>query len=92
MYAFFLSQNCSYILCHPMIIFTSFHLDIHYSLGIINSFLANGDFCCLLKAFANGLDQGHYRQNIAPELDTDRLPPSDSVPVRVLIKLILENK
>ena len=40
----FLSQSCSYILCHLMIIITSFHLDIQYSLGFINSFLASGDF------------------------------------------------
>ena len=30
MYAFFSSQSCSYILCHLLIIFTSFHLDIQY--------------------------------------------------------------
>ena len=30
MYAFFLSQSCSYILYHLLIIFTSFHLDIQY--------------------------------------------------------------
>ena len=35
----YLSQDWSYILCNSVIIFTSFHLDIHYSLGFINSFL-----------------------------------------------------
>ena len=85
MYAFFLVKVdcCSYILCHPMIIFTSFHLDIQYSLGLINSFLASGDFCCLLIAFANSLDLGQHRLYIGAELDTDRFPPSDSVFVRV---------
>ena len=47
MYALFSSQDCLYILCHLMIIFTFFHLNIHYSLGLINSFLARGDFGCL---------------------------------------------
>ena len=51
--AFFLSQDCLYIWCHLVNIFASFHLDIHYFLGFIHSFLASGDFCCLLIAFAN---------------------------------------
>ena len=72
---------CSYIICHLVIIFTYFHLNIHYSLGLINSFLASGDFYCLLIALANSLDAGQYRQNVSPGLDTGRLPPSDSVPV-----------
>ena len=84
MYEFFLSQSCSNILCHLLIIFTSFHLDC---LGFINSFLASGDFCCLLIVFANSLDPGQYRQNIGPELDTDRLPSSESVSVRVFEKV-----
>ena len=62
MYAFFLSQSCSNILC-------------------------SGDFCCLLIVFANSLDPGQYRQNIGPELDTGRLPSSESVSVRVFEKV-----
>ena len=87
MYAFFLSQGCSYSLCHLVIIFISFHLDSHYSLCFINSLLASGDFCCQLIAFANSLDTGQYRQNVHPDLDTDHLPPSDSVPVKVFEKV-----
>ena len=83
---------CSYILCHLMIIFTSFHLDIQYSLGFINSFLASGDFCCLLIAFANSLDLGQDRQNICAELDTDCFPLSDSVFVRVFEKVTFGKK
>ena len=44
---------------------------------------ARGYFCCLLIVFANSLDPGQYRQNIGPELDTDRLPSSDRVSVKV---------
>ena len=87
MYAFFFfSQCCSHILCHLVIIFTYFHLDIHYSLGFINSFLASGDFYCPLIALANSLNAGQYRQNVGPDLDTGRLPPSDSVPVSFFLK------
>ena len=56
----YLIQDCSYILCNSVIIFPSFHLDIHYSLGFINSFLDRAIFCCLLIAFANNLDPGQY--------------------------------
>ena len=49
-------------------------------------------FCCLLIAFANSLDPGQYRQNIGLEIDTDRLPPSDSVPVIIFEKAILKKK
>ena len=66
-----------------MIVFTSFY----YPLGFINSFLARGDFCCLLIAPANSLDLGQHRQNIGAKLDTDRLPPSDSGFVRVFEKV-----
>ena len=57
------------------------------SLGFIHSFLASCYFCCLLIVFANSLDPGQYRQNIGPELDTDHLPSSDSVSVRVFEKV-----
>ena len=43
--------------------------------------------CCLLIVFANSLDPGQYRQNIGPELDTDCLPSSESVSVRVFEKV-----
>ena len=52
-------------------------------IGFIHSFFARGYFCCLLIVFANSLDPGQYRQNIGPELDTDRLPLSDRVSVKV---------
>ena len=82
-----LSQSCSHILCHLMIIFTSFHFDIQYYLGFIYTFLASGDFCFLLIVFTNSLDPGQYRQNIGPELDTERSPSSDSVSVRAFEKV-----
>ena len=50
---------------------------IHYALGFTifcNSFLVSGDFSRLLITFANSLDPGQYRQNVGPDLDTDRLP------------------
>ena len=88
MYAFFLSQSCSNILCHLLIIFTPFIWIFSINcLSFINSFLASGDFCCLLIVFANSLDPGQYQQNICPELDTDRLPTSESVSVRVFEKV-----
>ena len=82
-----LSQGCSHILCHLLIIITSVHFDIQYSHGFIYSFLPSGDCCFLLIVFTNSLDPGQYRQNIGPELDTERLPSSDSVSVRVLEKV-----
>ena len=65
----------------------SFGYSLINCLGFINSFLASGDFCCLLIVFANSLDPGQYQQNIGPELDTDRLPSSESVSVRVFEKV-----
>ena len=95
MYAFFFTQGCSPILYHLVNIFAPFPLDIHYSLGFINSFLASSDFCCLLIAFANSLDPGKYRQNVCPDLYKDRLPPSDTIHVYLKEfpkKLFLEKK
>ena len=62
------------------------------SLGFIHSFFARGYFCCLLIVFANSLDPGQHRQNIGPELDTDRLPSSDRVSVKVYWKSWLWKK
>ena len=43
------------------------HKLVANSFGVINSFLASGDFCNLLMTFANGLvpDQ----ENVGPDLD-----------------------
>ena len=41
-----------------------------------HSFLVSGDFCCLLITFANSLFPDQYRQNVGPDLDTDRLTPA----------------
>ena len=38
-----------------------------------NSFLASGDFCCLLITFANSLDLGQEGHSVAPDLDTNCL-------------------
>ena len=46
--------------------FISFHLDVHYFLRFINTFLASSNFCFPLLAFANSL-----QQNVGPDLDTD---------------------
>ena len=35
---------------------------------VFNSFLASGDFCCLLINFANSLDPDQARQNVGPDL------------------------
>ena len=51
-----------------------------------HSFLESGYFCCLLINFANSLFPGQYRQNVRPDLETDRLTPSDSVPERCFEK------
>ena len=37
------------------------------------SFLASGDFCCLLITFANRLDPVQDRQNVGPDLDPNGL-------------------
>ena len=71
------------IMRHLLIICASFQLYlapficIHHSGGFIifcKSFLVSGDFCRLLITFANSLYPGQYRQNVRPDLDTDRLP------------------
>ena len=41
--------------------------------SFINSFLANGDFCHLLIAFANSFDPDHDHQNVSPDLDPNWL-------------------
>ena len=38
-----------------------------------NSFLASGNFCCLLIAFANSLNPDPYQQDICPDLDSNCL-------------------
>ena len=40
---------------------------------LVNSFLASGDFCCPLITFANSLDPDQDRQDVAPDLDPNRL-------------------
>ena len=40
---------------------------------VLNSFLASGDFCCLLIRFANSLDLDQDRQNVGPGLDANYL-------------------
>ena len=54
-----------------------------------HSFLVSSDFCCLLITFANSLFPDQYRENVDPDLDTDRLIVflKDA-----LKKLILKNK
>ena len=37
------------------------------------SILVSGDLCCLLITFANSLFPDQCRQNVGPDLDTDRL-------------------
>ena len=37
--------------------------------GLVSSFLAWGNFCCMLKTFSNSLDPDQDRQNVGPELD-----------------------
>ena len=37
------------------------------------SFLANGDFCCMMITFANSLDPDQDRQNIDSDMDPNRL-------------------
>ena len=39
----------------------------------VNAFLASGDFCRLLIAFAIGLDPDQDRRNVGPDLDPNRL-------------------
>ena len=39
----------------------------------VKSFLASGDFCCLLITFINSLDLDQDPQNIGPGLDLSRL-------------------
>ena len=41
----------------------------------------------MLISFANSLDPAQYRLNVGPDLDTDRLPPSGTVPVTVFGKV-----
>ena len=39
----------------------------------VNYFLARGDFCHLLRTFANSLDPDLDRQNVGPDLDLNCL-------------------
>ena len=41
--------------------------------SFLYSFLASGDFCRLLKTFANSLDPDQARQNVGPDLDPNCL-------------------
>ena len=48
---------------------------IIFSLGplVFNSFLASGDFCCLLITFASSLDPDQDQQIVGPDLDPNFL-------------------
>ena len=41
----------------------------HQLVTCFNSFLARGDFCCLLITLANSLDPDQDQQNVGPDLD-----------------------
>ena len=45
----------------------------HHSERTSNSFLASGNYCFLLIAFANSLDPDQDRQNVGPDLDPNHL-------------------
>ena len=49
-----------------------------------NSFLASGDFCCLLITFTNSLDPDQDRQNVDHDLDPNCLT------LRVFLKDLLK--
>ena len=42
-------------------------------MSLLKSFLAYGDFSCLLITFANSLDPDQDRQNVGPDLDPNYL-------------------
>ena len=48
---------------------TSISLLIFCQNFYVYSFLASGDFCCLLITFANSLDPDQEQQNDGPDLD-----------------------
>ena len=48
--------------------------------------------CCMLRTFANSLDQDQDRQNVNPYLDPNHLTVYDSVPERTYEKLILKKR
>ena len=50
-----------------------FSIVIKVNYIIFNYFLASGDFFHLLITFANSLDPDQDRQNVGPDLDTNRL-------------------
>ena len=42
---------------------------------VFNSLSTRGDFCCLLKTFANSLDPDQARHNVGPDQDPNCLTP-----------------
>ena len=59
------------------------HVCLHF-----NSYLASGDFCCLLITLTNSLDPDQDQHSVGPDLDPNCLKPivSDTycVPERIL--------
>ena len=45
----------------------------HHMMENLNSFLASRDLCHWLITFANSLDPDQDRQNVGPDLDSNRL-------------------
>ena len=50
--------------------------------------MACGDFCRLMIALANSLDQDQDRHDIDPDLDPNRLTVLDSVPERIFFEKV----
>ena len=48
-------------------------LTVFSKMPTLNSFLASGDFGCLLITFANSSDADQARQNVGPDLDPNCL-------------------
>ena len=47
---------------------TAIHIPVVGIYAKIKSLTANGEFCCLLKTFANSLDADQARKNVGPNL------------------------
>ena len=58
----------------------------------INSFLANGDFCCWLITFANDLDPDQDGHSVAKPFDTDSVHERFFLKKLILKKITMPSK